>query len=490
MCFSINTEIGGLLIMAFETLSDKLQGALQGIARKGRLTEADVDVMLREVRLALLEADVNIKIIKEFIAEVKEQAVGDKVMKSLTPSQQVIKIVNEALTNLMGTEAAEINFNTAGVTSIMMVGLQGAGKTTQTGKLANFLRKKNKKNPLLVACDIYRPAAIDQLKTLGDQLDIPVFERGVDVKPVEIAKGALSYAAEHGHDLLIFDTAGRLHIDDELMSELSEVKAVVNPAEVLLVVDAMTGQDAVNVADSFHKQLSLSGVILTKLDGDTRGGAALSIRKMTDVAIKFIGLGEKLDALEVFHPERMASRILGMGDVMSLIERATDSMDEEADMKMAEKMMAGQFDFNDFLQQMKMMKRMGGLGSIMKMLPGVGGGNMPEVDPKLMARTEAIVYSMTAKERREPSLLNQSRKERLARGAGVKITEVNALVKQFTDMKKMMSQLSKMDPRQMERAAAAMQRGGSPAGMGMPGLGGGNRSARRGKGKGRGGFRF
>ena len=477
--------------MAFETLSDKLQGALRGITKKGKLTEADVDVMLREVRLALLEADVNIKIIKEFIADVKEQAIGDKVMKSLTPSQQVIKIVNEELTKLMGAEAVGIDFATAGPTVLMMVGLQGAGKTTQTGKLANFLRKKDKKNPLLVACDVYRPAAVDQLKTLGKQLDIPVFEKGVSESPVTIAKEALAYATANDHDLVIIDTAGRLHIDEALMDELAQVKQVVNPKEILLVVDAMTGQDAVNVADSFHKQLALTGVILTKLDGDTRGGAALSIRKMADVPIKFIGLGEKLDALEIFHPERMASRILGMGDVMSLIERAQDSMDEDEDMKMAEKMMAGTFDFNDFLQQMKMMKRMGGLGSIMKMLPGVGGSKMPEVDPKQMARTEAIVYSMTEKERREPSLINQSRKDRIARGAGVKLNEVNSLIKQFTDMKKMMKQFAGMDEAKMERMAAQMQRGGA-GGMGMPGIPGGNRAARRGKGKGkgRGGFKF
>jgi len=476
--------------MAFETLSDKLQGALRGISKKGRLTEADVDMMLREVRLALLEADVNIRIIKEFIADIKEQAIGDKVMKSLTPSQQVVKIVNKELTKLMGTDAVGINFATAGPTVLMMVGLQGAGKTTQTGKLSNFLRKAEKKNPLLVACDVYRPAAVDQLKTLGKQLDIPVFEKGVSESPVTIAREGLAFATEHGHDLVIIDTAGRLHIDETLMDELAQVKQAVNPNEILLVVDAMTGQDAVNVADTFHKQLDLTGVILTKLDGDTRGGAALSIRKMTDVPIKFIGLGEKLDALEIFHPERMASRILGMGDVMSLIERAADSMDEEEDMKMAEKMMSGAFDFNDFLKQMKMMKRMGGLGAIMKMLPGVGG-NVPEVDPKQLARTEAIVYSMTEKERKEPSVINQSRKNRIAQGAGVKVNDVNALTKQFTGMKKMMKQFAGMDEKKMERMAAQMQRGGA-GGMMPQGMPGGNRAARRGKGKGkgRGGFKF
>jgi len=475
--------------MAFETLSDKLQGALHGLTRKGKLTEADVDIMLREVRLALLEADVNIKIVKEFIAEVKSEAVGDKVMKSLTPSQQVVKIVNEALTNLMGTDAVGINFATAGPTVIMMVGLQGAGKTTQTGKLSNFLRKKEKKKPLLVACDVYRPAAVDQLKTLGSQLDIPVFEKGTSVSPIEIAKEAMAYATQNGHDLVIIDTAGRLHIDEALMDELDQVKNVVHPQEILLVVDAMTGQDAVNVAETFHKQLDLTGVILTKLDGDTRGGAALSIRKLTNVPIKFIGLGEKLDALEIFHPERMASRILGMGDVMSLIERAQDSFDGEDDMKMAEKMMSGSFDFNDFLQQIKMMKRMGKMEDILKMLPGVGGKLKDvNINPKQMARTEAIVYSMTEKERRDPSLINQSRKNRIANGAGVGMAEVNSLIKQFTDMKKMMKQFAGMDEKKMERMAAQMQRGGAGGMMpqGMPG----NRAARRGKGKNKGGFRF
>jgi len=475
--------------MAFETLSDKLQGALKKISGKGRLTEADVDVMLREVRLALLEADVNIKIIKDFIADVKEQAIGDKVLKSLTPSQQVIKIVNAELTKLMGEEAVGINFNLSGPTVLMMVGLQGAGKTTQTGKLAAYLRKKDKKKPLLVACDVYRPAAVDQLKTLGKQLDIPVFEKGTSESPVVIAKEAMTYAKENDHDLVIIDTAGRLHIDEELMDELAQVKAEVKPHDILLVVDAMTGQDAVNVADTFHQQLEVTGVILTKLDGDTRGGAALSIRKMTNVPIKFIGVGEKLADLETFHPERMASRILGMGDMMSLIERAEENMgDEDEQMKMAEKMMAGSFDFNDFLKQMKMMKRMGGLGAIMKMMPGAGG-KMPEVDPKQMARTEAIVYSMTEKERKNPDLINHSRKERISKGAGVKLTDVNGLVKQFNEMKKMMKRMSNMDPKQMERMATQMQRGGGP-GMGGMGMPAGNRAARRGKGKGRGGFRI
>ena len=308
--------------MAFETLSERLQSALKSVTRKGKLTEKDVDVMMREVRLALLEADVNIKVVREFIKEVKEKAIGETVLKSLTPGQQVIKIVNEELTKLMGENAAELNFGHTKPAVFMMVGLQGAGKTTHTGKLSTYLRKKEKKNPLLVACDVYRPAAVDQLKTIGKQLNIPVFEKGTSMNPVDIANEAMAYARENGHDLVIIDTAGRLHIDEQLMDELKDIKALVKPQEILLVVDAMTGQDAVNVAQSFHEQLDLTGVILTKLDGDTRGGAALSIRKITNVPIKFMGMGEKLDTLEVFHPERMASRILGMGDVMTLIERA------------------------------------------------------------------------------------------------------------------------------------------------------------------------
>ncbi|MTL75766.1 signal recognition particle protein, partial [Turicibacter sanguinis] len=345
--------------MAFETLSERLQSALKSVTRKGKLTEKDVDVMMREVRLALLEADVNIKVVREFINEVKEKAVGEAVLKSLTPGQQVIKIVNEELTKLMGDSAAELNFGHAKPAVFMMVGLQGAGKTTHTGKISSYLRKKEKKNPLLVACDVYRPAAVDQLKTIGKQLNIPVYEKGTSMNPVDIAKEAMTYARENGHDLVIIDTAGRLHIDEQLMDELKNIKELVNPQEILLVVDAMTGQDAVNVAQSFHDQLDLTGVVLTKLDGDTRGGAALSIRKITNVPIKFIGLGEKLDTLEVFHPERMASRILGMGDVMTLIERAQENFDEEESMKLADKMMNATYDFNDFLKQMKQMKKLG-----------------------------------------------------------------------------------------------------------------------------------
>jgi len=476
----------------FESLSERLQGAIRNIGKKGRLTEADVDVMLREVRLALLEADVNIKVVKSFINDVREQAVGEATLKSLTPSQQVIKIVNEELTALMGTEAADLALD-GNPSAFMMVGLQGAGKTTQTGKLAAMLRKRNKKKPLLVACDVYRPAAVEQLKTLGRQLDVPVYEEGTTDSPVNIASRAMQYAKENGHDLVIIDTAGRLHIDSELMNELTEIKDAVNPNEILLVVDAMTGQDAVNVASQFHDQLALTGALLTKLDGDTRGGAALSIRKMTNVPIKFIGVGEKLDALEIFHPERMASRILGMGDVISLIERAQDSIeDEEEEMKMAERMMSGSFDFNDFLKQMRMLKRMGGLGSIMKMLPGIGS-KIPDaanIDPKHMARTEAIVYSMTEAERKNPNLINHGRKNRISKGAGVSAGEVNQLIKQFNDMRKMMKQMAGMSPGQMQMMERQMKTGGSGGMGGFPGAGGGNRAARRGKGKGRGGFRF
>ena len=474
--------------MAFETLSERLQSALKSVTRKGKLTEKDVDVMMREVRLALLEADVNIKVVREFIKEVKEKAIGETVLKSLTPGQQVIKIVNEELTKLMGENAAELNFGHTKPAVFMMVGLQGAGKTTHTGKLSTYLRKKEKKNPLLVACDVYRPAAVDQLKTIGKQLNIPVFEKGTSMNPVDIANEAMAYARENGHDLVIIDTAGRLHIDEQLMDELKDIKALVKPQEILLVVDAMTGQDAVNVAQSFHEQLDLTGVILTKLDGDTRGGAALSIRKITNVPIKFMGMGEKLDTLEVFHPERMASRILGMGDVMTLIERAQENFDEEESMKLADKMMNATYDFNDFLKQMKQMKKLGAFEDILKMIPGVGNQLKDiNIDPKQMARVEAIIYSMTEQERKNPDLINASRKNRIAKGCGCDIAEVNRLIKQFTDMRKMMKKFSNMDPRQMERMAAAMQRGG---GNPMAGLGGMMGQGKKGKGKGRGGFRF
>ena len=474
--------------MAFETLSERLQSALKSVTRKGKLTEKDVDVMMREVRLALLEADVNIKVVREFIKEVKEKAIGETVLKSLTPGQQVIKIVNEELTILMGENAAELNFGHTKPAVFMMVGLQGAGKTTHTGKLSTYLRKKEKKNPLLVACDVYRPAAVDQLKTIGKQLNIPVFEKGTSMNPVDIANEAMAYARENGHDLVIIDTAGRLHIDEQLMDELKDIKALVKPQEILLVVDAMTGQDAVNVAQSFHEQLDLTGVILTKLDGDTRGGAALSIRKITNVPIKFMGMGEKLDTLEVFHPERMASRILGMGDVMTLIERAQENFDEEESMKLADKMMNATYDFNDFLKQMKQMKKLGAFEDILKLIPGVGNQLKDiNIDPKQMARVEAIIYSMTEQERKNPDLINASRKNRIAKGCGCDIAEVNRLIKQFTDMRKMMKKFSNMDPRQMERMAAAMQRGG---GNPMAGLGGMMGQGKKGKGKGRGGFRF
>ena len=474
--------------MAFETLSERLQSALKSVTRKGKLTEKDVDVMMREVRLALLEADVNIKVVREFIKEVKEKAIGETVLKSLTPGQQVIKIVNEELTKLMGENAAELNFGHTKPAVFMMVGLQGAGKTTHTGKLSTYLRKKEKKNPLLVACDVYRPAAVDQLKTIGKQLNIPVFEKGTSMNPVDIANEAMAYARENGHDLVIIDTAGRLHIDEQLMDELKDIKALVKPQEILLVVDAMTGQDAVNVAQSFHEQLDLTGVILTKLDGDTRGGAALSIRKITNVPIKFMGMGEKLDTLEVFHPERMASRILGMGDVMTLIERAQENFDEEESMKLADKMMNATYDINDFLKQMKQMKKLGAFEDILKLIPGVGNQLKDiNIDPKQMARVEAIIYSMTEQERKNPDLINASRKNRIAKGCGCDIAEVNRLIKQFTDMRKMMKKFSNMDPRQMERMAAAMQRGG---GNPMAGLGGMMGQGKKGKGKGRGGFRF
>jgi len=409
-------------------------------------------------------------------------------MKSLTPGQQVVKIVNDELTKLMGEDTACLEFGTTKPAVFMMVGLQGAGKTTQAGKLSLYIRKTEKKKPLLVACDVYRPAAVDQLKTIGKQLDIPVYDKGTSAKPLDIAKEAIKYAREFEHDLVIIDTAGRLHIDEQLMEELQEIKAAVTPQEVLLVVDAMTGQDAVNVAQSFHEQLKLTGAILTKLDGDTRGGAALSIRKMTNVPIKFMGMGEKLDTLEVFHPERMASRILGMGDVLTLIEKAQDSFDEEENKKLTEKMMNATFDFNDFLKQTKQMKKMGAFEDILKMIPGLGNQLKDvNIDPKQMAHTEAIIYSMTEAERKNPDLINASRKGRIARGCGCEVAEVNRLIKQFTDMRKMMKRFSNMDPKQMERMASSMQRGGNPNAGGLGGMMG---TPKKGKGKGRGGFRF
>ncbi|GGE65789.1 signal recognition particle protein [Priestia taiwanensis] len=433
--------------MAFEGLASRLQQTMQKIRGKGVVNEADVKEMMREVRLALLEADVNFKVVKDFVKRVNERAVGQEVLKSLTPGQQVIKVVQEELTALMGGEQSKIAVSNRPPTVIMMVGLQGAGKTTTTGKLANLLRKKYNRKPLLVAADIYRPAAIKQLETLGKQLNMPVFSLGDQVSPVEIAKQAIAKAKEEHLDYVLIDTAGRLHIDEALMDELQQVKEIAKPDEIFLVVDAMTGQDAVNVADSFHQQLGLTGAVLTKLDGDTRGGAALSIRAVTNTPIKFVGMGEKLDALEPFHPERMASRILGMGDVLTLIEKAQMAVDEDKARELEQKMRSMSFTFEDFLDQLGQVRKLGPLDEILGMLPGankIKGLKDMKVDEKQIKHVEAIIQSMTKEEKIHPEIISASRKKRIAKGSGRNVQEVNRLLKQFEDMKKMMKQMSGM----------------------------------------------
>ncbi|MBA9024899.1 MULTISPECIES: signal recognition particle protein [Bacillaceae] len=433
--------------MAFEGLADRLQGTMQKIRGKGKVNEADVKEMMREVRLALLEADVNFKVVKDFVKRVSERAVGQEVLKSLTPGQQVIKVVKEELTELMGGEQSKIAVSTRPPTVIMMVGLQGAGKTTTTGKLANLLRKKYNRKPLLVAADIYRPAAIKQLETLGKQINMPVFSLGDQVSPVEIAKQAIVKAKEEHHDYVLIDTAGRLHIDENLMDELKDIKELTKPDEIFLVVDAMTGQDAVNVAQSFNEQLGLTGVVLTKLDGDTRGGAALSIRSVTNTPIKFVGMGEKMDALEAFHPERMASRILGMGDVLTLIEKAQMNVDEDKAKELEKKMRTASFTFDDFLEQLGQVRNMGPLDDLLKMLPGankIKGMDNLSIDEKQIGHVEAIIRSMTLQEKEHPEVINSGRKKRIAKGSGRSIQEVNRLLKQFEDMKKMMKQFTNM----------------------------------------------
>jgi len=433
--------------MAFEGLADRLQNTMQKIRGKGKVTEADVKEMMREVRLALLEADVNFKVVKDFVKKVTERAIGQEVVKSLTPGQQVIKVVKEELTELMGGEQSKIAASNRPPTVIMMVGLQGAGKTTTTGKLANLLRKKYNRKPLLVAADIYRPAAIKQLETLGKQLSMPVFSLGDQVSPVEIAKQAIAKAKEDHNDYVLIDTAGRLHVDENLMDELKQIKELTKPDEIFLVVDAMTGQDAVNVAQSFNEQLGLTGVVLTKLDGDTRGGAALSIRTVTNTPIKFVGLGEKLDALEPFHPERMASRILGMGDVLTLIEKAQANVDEEKAKELEKKMRTASFTLDDFLDQLGQVRKMGPLDEILKMMPGankIKGMNNLQIDEKQISHVEAIIQSMTKNEKTHPEIINANRRKRIAKGSGTSIQEVNRLLKQFEDMKKMMKQMTNM----------------------------------------------
>ncbi len=442
--------------MVFESLADKLQNTFKALRGKGKLTEADVKAAMREVKLALLEADVNFKIVKEFVQKVTDRAIGQEVMSSLTPGQQVIKIVNEELTTLMGTTRSKLTFSSSPVSVYMMVGLQGSGKTTTCGKLGNYLKKQGKK-PLLVACDIYRPAAIKQLQVVGDSLSIPVFTMG-EINPVEITKAAINHANRYGNDVVILDTAGRLHIDETLMNELVEIKKAARPTEILLVVDAMTGQDAVNVAESFNAQLGIDGLIMTKLDGDTRGGAALSVKAVTGKPIKFAGIGEKLSELEEFHPDRMASRILGMGDVLTLIEKAQSTFDEESARKLEKKMKKGNFDFEDFLSQLQQMKKMGPIGDLLGMIPGLGNQKAlkdVQVDEKEFVRLEAIIQSMTLKERRDPNLINGSRKKRIAAGSGTSVQEVNKLLKQFEQTKKLMKQFSGMDKR-MKRGGMRM----------------------------------
>ncbi|MGL5715556.1 MAG: signal recognition particle protein [Paraclostridium sp.] len=427
--------------MIFEGLADKLQGALGKLKSKGKLTEKDVKDAMREVKLALLEADVNFKVVKDFIKKVQERAVGQEVMESLTPAQHVIKIVNEELTSLMGDVQSKIMISPKPPTVLMMVGLQGAGKTTTSGKLGGYFKKQGKK-PLLVACDIYRPAAIKQLQVVGEKLDIPVFSMGDKESPVNIAKAGYNHAIKNNHDLVIIDTAGRLHIDETLMDELKNIKSEVRPHEILLVVDSMTGQDAVNVAENFNEALGVDGVILTKLDGDTRGGAALSIRAVTQKPIKFIGMGEKLDDLEPFHPDRMASRILGMGDILSLIEKAQENIDFDKAKELESKIKKQDLDFEDFLEQMEQIQKMGPLNKVIEMIPGMGQmkDQLGDIDMnnKEIVRTKAIVQSMTIEERRNPSILNASRKKRIAKGSGTSVQDVNRLIKQFNEMKKMM----------------------------------------------------
>ncbi len=452
--------------MAFESLSDKLSAAFKKLRGKGRLTASDVKEAMKEVRMALLEADVSYKVVKEFTKSVTERASGADVLEALSPAQQVIKIVNEELVKLMGSENQRLTIGSSSPSIVMLVGLQGAGKTTNGAKLAAYMRKQGKR-PLLVACDIYRPAAIKQLETVGKQLDIPVFQMGT-ANPVDIAKAAVEHAKKHGNDLVFLDTAGRLHIDEELMQELCNIRDEVKPAEILLVVDAMTGQDAVNAANAFNDALGVTGVMLTKLDGDARGGAALSIKASTGKPIKFIGVGEKLDQIEPFYPDRMASRILGMGDMLTLIEKAEQSFDEKKALELAEKMKANRFTLQDYMEQMQQLRGMGDIGDLAGMIPGMDAKALKgaKVDEKSMARTEAIILSMTPSERDNPSMLNSSRKKRIAAGSGTSVVDVNRLLKQFDAMQQLMKQMSGKNMKKLQRKL------GAGGGKGLGGLGG------------------
>ena len=426
----------------FESLGDRLQNVIHKVKGYGTITEDNISDIMREIRLALLEADVNYKVVKEFTKEVKEKALGEEVKKSIKPGDLFVKIVNDELTELLGGESKPLNLN-GNPATLMLVGLQGSGKTTTIGKLSNLLRKKHSKKPLLVACDVYRPAAIDQLKQIGKQLNIEVYEEGKK-DPVEISKNAINYAKENGYDYVLIDTAGRLHIDEELMIELENIRTEINPDEILLVIDSMMGQDAINVINGFNDKLPLTGVILTKLDGDTRGGVALSVRHITNVPIKFIGVSEKMDGIDYFNPERMAGRILGMGDVVSLVEKATEAIDEKEAEKTAKRMQSGKFDLEDFLSTMKQIKKLGPLENLLKLIPGARkmGLNNVKIDSKDMAHIEAIVLSMTPKERRNPEIIKASRKTRIAKGSGRSVQEVNKLLQQFDQMKKMMKQMT------------------------------------------------
>lgn len=442
----------------FQSLSDKLTNAFKKFRNKGKLTPEDVKVGMREIKLALLEADVNFKVVKSFVNTVSERAVGAEVLESLLPAQQIVKIVNEELINLMGGTQSKLMISSAPPTVVMMVGLQGAGKTTHAGKLAG-LYKKQGKHPLLVACDVYRPAAIKQLQIVGEKLDIPVFTMGDKVSPVTIAKEGVAFAKQKGYDMVFIDTAGRLHIDEELMNELKAIKAETEPTEILLTVDAMIGQDAVNVAQTFNELLDITGVVLTKLDGDTRGGAALSIKHVTGKPIKFIGTGEKLDTIEPFHPERMASRILGMGDVLTLIEKAQTAYDEKQSAELEKKIRQQKFTLDDFLDQFQQLRNMGGVEQMLGMMPGMNASALKDVkvDEKAMAHMEAIIRSMTMDERVNPEIINSSRKQRIAKGSGTSVEEVNKLLRQFEQMKKMMKQFS--DPKKLKRMGLGGKRG-------------------------------
>ncbi len=467
--------------MAENSLSSRLQMAMRRLTGRGYLNENDIDEMMREVRLSLLEADVNFKVVKSFIANIKEKAVGEKILKGLNPGQQVVKIVHDELKRVMGEDAEGIRYNMSGLTTIMTIGLQGSGKTTAIGKLAVYIRKNEKKSVLLIAADVYRPAAIEQLKTIGKQIDVDVFDRGL-IDARVIVKEGLQYAKDKKFDVVIIDTAGRLHIDEKMMQELVDVKAIAKPNEILLTVDAMTGQDAANICKSFHEQLEATGAILTKLDGDTRGGAALSIKEVSGIPIKFASSGEKMDAFEVFHPERMASRILGMGDVLTLIEKATDAIDEDEAKNMMDKLMSDSFNYNDLMKQFKMIKRMGSISKILGFLPGVGQMKqaMSQVDDKQFDKMQALISSMTEDERKDPKLIDTSsrRRERVAKGAGMSVADLNRLRQALDAQKKMMKKMMNMDERDMEN----LQKNPSKL-MNQP-------SAKKGKGKGKGQFRI